>query len=107
MLNVRNFLLTLACFFLLSTVALGMGERPILFSGDESTKLVVVGEILHIEEELYLVEDSSGKKMNMHVDHSSQVAGRPKKGDRIVAQVNENGHVLKVQVADPTNIPIP
>jgi hypothetical protein len=110
MLHVRNILIAVVCVGMLATAAMGMSGRPDAQadSSMEMKKQVpskVIGEILHIQDELYLVRESSGKEVNMHVDQSSQVAGRLFKGDLIVAEVNADGHVRKIQKANVTHLP--
>jgi hypothetical protein len=66
---------------------------------------LIIGEIINLQDEFYLVRVPSGKEVNLHVDHSSQVAGHPEEGDEIEAEVTPDGHVLKLQKTDPTSGP--
>lgn len=64
---------------------------------------LIIGEIINLQDEFYLVRVPSGREVNLHVDHSSQIAGHPEEGDEIEAEVTPDGHVLKLQKTDPTS----
>jgi hypothetical protein len=108
MLHGRNIFIAVVCVGMLATAAMGMSDRPDTQadSSMDTKKQVpsqVIGEVLHIQDELYLIRESSGKEVSLRVDDSSQVAGRLKKGDFIVAEVKADGHVRKIQKANVTH----
>lgn len=126
MTKMRNSILTLACFGLLSTAAMGMPQEsmtdPDLNQGtnmdptnqpapqnSESTMgsdaqgnsmgTAITGEILTVEGDLYTVKDSTGKEVQLHVDESTQKSGKLKEGDHIEAEVTAEGHALMLKKA--------
>jgi uncharacterized protein YdeI (BOF family) len=60
----------------------------------------ISGEILSVKDEMYVVKDATGKEVNLHVDESTEKSGSPKKGDRIEAEINSDGHALSLKKAE-------
>lgn len=122
MINVRNSILTVACFGLLSTAAMAMPAEsmsdrggdpatstdpmkqssPGMTSGSQD-RLSIQGEILKVQGEMYTVQDASGKEVQLHVDESTQKSGKLKEGDQIEAEVTEEGHALSLKKAKGMN----
>ena len=130
MMNVRQSILTLACFGLFSTVAMAMpadnimaekGSHPAtptdpmnqpspgmssdtqsMGSGTQGPQSIE-GEILKVEGDLYTVKDATGKEVQLHVDESTQQSGKLKEGDQIEAEVTPEGHALKLEKAKGMN----
>ncbi len=128
--KVRTAIFTFACIGLLSTASFGqstpdkgtpsnlmggMGSQsPVIGSespgtgsgmgshtpGMGSESLTIQGELLRVQDELYVVKDASGQEVALHVDQSTQKTGEVKEGDQIKAEVNQDGHVLKLEKAD-------
>ncbi len=69
------------------------GQEPIKFQG----------EILLVEGDLYTVKAATGKEVQLHVDESTQLSGKLKEGDQIEAEVNPEGHALKLKKATGMN----
>lgn len=128
--KMRNSILTLACFGLLSTAAMGMPQEsmtdpdlkhgtntdPMNQPGPENAQSsmgsdaqgnsmgsAMTGEILTVEGELYTVKDSTGKEVQLHVDESTQKTGKLKEGDKIEAEVTPEGHALMLKKAKDMN----
>jgi glycerol-3-phosphate responsive antiterminator len=57
----------------------------------------VKGDLMKIEGEFYVVKDSTGKEVRLHVDKTSKVEGTPKAGDKVEAQVNPDGHATTIK----------
>jgi uncharacterized protein YdeI (BOF family) len=131
MMNVRQSILTLACFGLLSTAAMAMpadnimaekGSNPAtptdpmkqsspgmssdtqdpMGSGTQGRQSIE-GEILKVEGDLYTVKDATGKEVQLHVDESTQQSGKLKEGDQIEAEVTPEGHALMLKKAKGMN----
>src|SRR5215210_3808714 len=76
------------------------GSLPGLVKKDEETLkgiFTVRGEVLRIERENYLVEQSNGKQVNLHIDETTQMTGNVGQGERIEAKVNEEHHALSIR----------
>jgi len=56
----------------------------------------VTGDVLKIEGDYYVVKDTAGKEIRMHVDKTTELEGSFKAGDKIEAQVTEKGHALTI-----------
>ena len=61
----------------------------------------VTGDVLKIEGEFYVVKDTSGKEVRLHVDKTSQLDGTFKAGDKIEAQATDKGHASSIKQATP------
>jgi len=57
------------------------------------------GDLLRIDGEFYVVKDTSGKEVRLHVDGTSKLDGTFKAGDRIEAQASDKGHALSIRPA--------
>ncbi|HBP89520.1 MAG TPA: hypothetical protein DD706_17670 [Nitrospiraceae bacterium] len=125
----RNSILTLACFGLLSTAAMGMPpesmNEPELHHGTNTDPTnqpgpehsessmgsaqgnimgsEITGEILTVEGDLYTVKDSTGKEVQLHVDESTEKSGKLIEGDKIKAEVTPQGHAVMLKKANDMN----
>jgi hypothetical protein len=61
----------------------------------------VNGDLLKIDGEFYVVKDTSGKEVRLHVDKTSQLDGTFKAGDKIEAQATDKGHASSIKQATP------
>jgi hypothetical protein len=59
----------------------------------------VTGDLLRIDGEFYVVKDTSGKEVRLHVDGTSKLEGTFKAGDKIEAQASDKGHALSIKPA--------
>lgn len=57
----------------------------------------VKGDLLKIDGEYYVVKDTAGKEIRLHVDKTSQLDGTFKAGDRIKAQATDKGHASSIK----------
>ena len=57
---------------------------------------VLVGQLLKIEGEIYVVKDAGGKEVRVHVGKNAALDARIKVGDKIEAQMGADGHAVTV-----------
>jgi hypothetical protein len=57
--------------------------------------LIIQGDVVRIESGRYFVKEKDGKEVRLETDNTTQM-GRIKKGDHIVATVDEEKHVLSI-----------
>lgn len=57
----------------------------------------IKGDLQKIDGEFYVVKDSAGKEVRLHVDKTSKLDGAFKAGDKIEAQATGKGHALSVK----------
>ena len=85
-------------------MVLGVGMASLSFAADDmaapSTQ-TVKGDLLKIDGEFYVVKDTAGKEVRLHVDKTSQLDGTFKAGDKIEAQATDKGHASSIKQAKP------
>jgi hypothetical protein len=84
---------------------LGVGMASLLFAaGDMAAPntQTVNGDLLKIDGEFYVVKDTAGKEVRLHVDKTSQLDGTFKAGDKIEAQATDKAHASSIKHAQPT-----
>jgi hypothetical protein len=69
------------------------GTEPGMMAGAQTVK----GDLMKIDGEYYVVKDSTGKEVKLHVDSTSKIEGAPKAGDKVEAQMNPNGHATSIK----------
>src|SRR5439155_1421676 len=82
------------------TTALGETAKEIknlMRPGMMSPTYTVRGELLGVEAADYVVNDAAGKKVRLHMENGTQMAGLPKVGDTIEAKVNEFHAAISVR----------
>ena len=82
------------------TTALGETAKEIknlMKPGMMSPTYTVRGELLGVEAADYVVKDAAGKKVRLHMENGTQMAGLPKVGDTIEAKVNEFHAAISVR----------
>jgi len=85
-------------------MAIGVGMASFSFAaGDmaEPNTQTIKGDLLKIDGEFYVVKDTAGKEVRLHVDKTSQLDGTCKAGDKIEAQATDNGHASSIKQATP------
>ena len=60
----------------------------------------IKGELFRVEDGNYFVKVKNGKEVRLHTDKTTQMMGEIKKGDRIVAKVNDQNHALSIRLAN-------
>jgi hypothetical protein len=85
-------------------VIIGVGMASYSYAADDmaapSTQ-TVKGDLLKIDGEFYVVNDTAGKEVRLHVDKTSQLDGTFKAGDKIEAQATDKGHASSIKQATP------
>jgi hypothetical protein len=83
---------------------LGVGMAALSYAAGDmaapSTQ-TVNGDLLKIDGEFYVVKDTAGKEVRLHVDKTSQLDGTFKAGDKIEAQATDKGHASSIKQAKP------
>ena len=85
-------------------MVLSVGMTSLSFAaGDmaEPSTQTVKGDLLKIDGEFYVVKDTAGKEVRLHVDKTSQLDGTFKAGDKIEAQATDKGHAASIKQAKP------
>ena len=97
MVSIQKVVGVLSCSFLLclslSTVASSADK---LTTGQFVPGKEIKGEIVKVEGENYVVRDTSGAEVRMHVDASTQKKSNmlPKVGEHVLAKVDAKGHAV-------------
>jgi hypothetical protein len=81
---------------------LSVGMAPLTYAAEptaEPGSLAVRGDLLKIDGEFYVVKDTSGREVRLHVDTTSRLEGTFKAGDKIEAQATDKGHALSIKPA--------
>ena len=81
---------------------LSVGMAPLTSAAEEMAapdSMIVKGDLLRIDGEFYVVKDTSGKEVRLHVDGTSKLEGTFKAGDKIEAQASDKGHALSIKPA--------
>jgi len=83
---------------------LGVGMASLSFAAGDmaapSTQ-TVNGDLLKIDGEFYVVKDTAGKEVRLHVDKTSQLDGTFKAGDKIEAQATDKNHAGSIKHVQP------
>ena len=83
---------------------LSVGMASLSFAADDTatpSSQTVKGDLLKIDGEYYVVKDTAGKEVRLHVDKTSQLDGTFKAGDKIEAQATDKGHASSIKQAKP------
>ncbi len=70
-------------------------EQPAPNSASTS---VVTGVVLKIEGDFYVVKDSTGKEVRLHISKDTEFFGPSSPGDQIEAHVTAEGHAKSILV---------
>lgn len=76
------------------------GGQSNLAEKDEATlkgSPTIYGEILQVKHDKYLVRKYDGDVVRVHIDNNTQLNERLIQGDRIVAKVDDQRHVLLIE----------
>jgi hypothetical protein len=85
-------------------MVLRVGMASLSFAaGDmaEPSTQTVKGDLLKIDGEFYVVKDTAGKEVRLHVDKTSQLDGTFKAGDKIEAQATDKNHAGSIKHVQP------
>jgi hypothetical protein len=73
---------------------------PLITPGQTQGFRIVQGEVLKMEGNTYLVRDETGKEVRLTVSKDSHVETAFEVGDRIVAQVSDQGVITLIKKSD-------
>jgi hypothetical protein len=95
--------------FVAIILILGFSSLPFAFAGDPMSDKeakptlkerikedTVKGDLLRIEGEYYVIRDSDGKEVRLHVDHSTKL-DKVMPGDKVKGYITEKGHATTLQ----------
>jgi len=92
-------LLAFAAILIVGMAPLTNAAEPMAAPGEMAAPAsqTVKGDLLRIEGDMYVVKDTAGKEVRLHVDGSSKLDGTFKAGDKIEAQATDKGHALSIK----------
>jgi hypothetical protein len=85
-------------------VIIGVGMASLSFAaGDMATASTqtIIGDLLKIDGEFYVVKDMAGKEIRLHVDKTTTMDGAMKVGDKVEAQATEKNHAGSIKHVQP------
>ena len=84
-------------------MVIGVAMASLSFAADMAapSTQTVKGDLLKIDGEFYVVKDTAGKEVRLHVDKTTQLDGTFKAGDKIEAQATDKGHASSIKQATP------
>jgi hypothetical protein len=94
-------LLAFAAILSVGMAPLTYAAEPLATPGEMAApgSQAIKGDLLRIDGEFYVVKDTSGKEVRLHVDGTSKLEGTFKAGDKIEAQASDKGHALSIRPA--------
>lgn len=78
----------------------GFGVVASVFAADimaAPDSQTIKGDVQKIDGEYYVVKDSAGKEVRLHVDKTSKLEGSFRPGDKIEAQATDKGHAISMK----------
>ena len=58
---------------------------------------IIQGDVVRVEYGNYVVKQKDGKEVRLETDNTTQMMGQIRKGDRIVATVNDQNHAMSMR----------
>src|SRR4029077_19512276 len=58
---------------------------------------IIQGDVVRVEYGHYVVKQKDGKEVRLETDNTTQMMGQIRKGDRIVATVNDQNHAMSMR----------
>ena len=94
-------LLAFAAILSVGMTPLTYAAEPVAAPGEMAApgSQAIKGDLLRIDGEFYVVKDTSGREVRLHVDGTSRLEGTFKAGDKIEAQASDKGHALSIRPA--------
>jgi hypothetical protein len=84
----------------------GQQERQGGTTSDPGSKSrIVKGEVLKIEGSAYVIKQANGKEIRLGIDQDTRMEITPKPGDKIAAQMAEDGRTRSVRKASSAESP--
>ncbi len=97
--------------FSAATVSLAVTSEPNPPAGAPSTSApppgnhtqigsnLIMGEVLNIEKDRYVVRGADGKEITLKIDGGTRIVGTPRVGDRIEAEVSSDRRAANIHPA--------
>ena len=67
----------------------------------EPSTQTVIGDLLKVDGEFYVVKDMAGKEIRLHADKTTALDGTIKVGDKVEAQAMEKNHAVSIKHVQP------
>ena len=85
----------LLCLGLSQTVHAGLADEAGISRLAEAK--VIKGDLVRVDYGDYIVKDSDGKEVRLHMSKKTQIMGQLSKGDRVEAKVDEKNNALSIR----------
>jgi hypothetical protein len=85
-------------------MAIGVGAASLSYAADDmavQSNHTVIGDLLKIEGEFYVVKEMSGKEIRLHVDKTTTLDGSINVGEKIEAQATGKNHAMSIKHVQP------
>jgi hypothetical protein len=83
---------------------LGVGMAVLSYAASDmaapSTQ-TVIGDLLKVDGEFYVVKDMAGKEIRLHADKTTTLDGAIKVGDKVEVQATEKNHAASIKHVQP------
>ena len=87
-------------------MVISVGMASLSYAADDmaapGSQAVIKGDLLKIDGEFYVVKDTAGKEIRLHVDKTSKLDGAFKAGDKVEAQATDKDHATSIKHVQPT-----
>jgi hypothetical protein len=98
MLSIPKVVSVLTCGVVL---CLGLSQGAYAFDGEGATRLeqakVIKGDLVRLDYGDYIVKDSEGKEVRVHMTKKTLIMGQVNKGDRVEVKVDEKNNALSMR----------
>jgi hypothetical protein len=86
--------------------SLSQQERQGGTTSDPGSKShIIKGEVLKIEGSAYVIKQANGKEIRLGIDQDTRMETTPKPGDKITAQMAEDGRTRSIRKASSAESP--
>jgi len=84
-------------------IALSAGITSVTNAADNpaaaASETAIKGDLLKIDGEFYVVKDTTGKEIRLHVDKTTKMDGTFKAGDKVEVQATDKDHAVSIKQA--------
>jgi len=82
-------------------LCLGLSQGAQALDGDGATRLeqakVIKGDLVRTDYGDYIVKDSDGKEVRVHMTKKTMIMGQVSKGDRVEVKIDEKNNALSMR----------
>ena len=85
-------------------LVLSVGVASLSYAAGDMTApstQTVIGDLLKVDGEFYVVKDMAGKEIRLHADKTTTLDGAIKAGDKVEAQATEKNHAVSIRHVQP------